>query len=329
MKIHALPCTTGPGAWTHQYDRLKELFQSSEPRLHSWVEDPHEADVIFLTNAHQKSGPTLEEHPFPRLYPEKCFLLSEQWEPPFLMAGIYANAPRTLWWRGRFRTGSYALHHPDFSNPFIEHYDYTAESGQCRADLLASFLGRNCHPVREHLFAQPFPSGLVWIEDTSNFNAFEHDQAGKLDSQRRYFEICLRSKFILCPRGAGPNSIRLFEALKLGIAPVIISDAWVPCEGPHWEKFALFVAERDLAKLESVLLAAEPTFQERGKLARRAHEEFFSPKAYFNYLVASAHSAIRSRIVPERLFISSWPVQRLWRRARGRSRRLARTRSTP
>lgn len=325
MKIHALPCASGPDAWTHQYDMLRQLFQSSQPRRHDWVDNPHEADLIFLTNAQQKTGPALETHPLPRLYPEKCFLLSEQWEPPFLMAGIYANAPRTMLGRGRFRTGSYALHHPDFKNPFIDRYDYAAESGLRRPDLLASFLGRNCHPVRERLFAMKFPSGKVLIEDTSNFDAFQHDHAGKTERQRHYFERCLRSKFILCPRGAGPNSIRLFEALKLGIAPVIISDDWVPCEGPEWKVFAIFVAERDLDRLEAVLLAAEPSYHQRGQLARLAHENFFSRKTYFNYLVASASSALASRVIPERLFISTWPVQRLWRRARGRSRRLVQT----
>ena len=37
--------------------------------------------------------------------------------------------------------------------------------------------------------------------------------------------------------------------VQLGIAPVIIADAWVPCEGPRWADFALFVPERELARL--------------------------------------------------------------------------------
>src|SRR5207249_1118844 len=118
--------------------------------------------------------------------------LSDQWEPPFLLAGIYANAPRTALWRGRFRTGSYALHHPDFRNAFIESYDYEKESAGRSPDLLASFLGRNCHPVRERLFAMNFPPHKILIEDTSTFNAFSHGAAEtKLAAQQRYFEICL------------------------------------------------------------------------------------------------------------------------------------------
>lgn len=320
MKIHAQPCATGPGSWTHQYDLLRRLHELSEPRLHDWTENPEAADLIFLTNAMQPAGSMLEDHPYPQRFPEKCFILSEQWEPPFLLAGIYANAPRSPFWRGRFRTASYALHHPDFRNRFIEEHSPEApRTGE--PDLLASFLGRNCHPVRERLFALPKHPG-IWIEDTSGYNAFTHDEAGRREQQRHYYDICLRSKFILCPRGAGPNSIRLFEALKLGIPPVIVSDAWVPCEGPRWDEFAVFIPEKDLALLPGVLERLEPTHWKRGELAQEAYRDYFAPGTYFNYLVNAALSAQTERIVPERWFVSLWPVQRLLRRARHRSLRL-------
>jgi hypothetical protein len=322
MKIHVQSCSTDPDAPTRQNHLLRQLFLTSAPRLHELTDSPEHADLIFLTDAQQQWGAMLEKHPFPWRYSEKCFALSDQWEPPFLLAGIYANAPRSTLWRGRFRTGSYALHHPDFRNTFIESFDYAAESGRRSPDLLASFLGRNCHPVRERLFALNLPPSKIQVEDTSNFNAFTHGTEGKLEKQRRYFDICLRSKLILCPRGAGPNSIRLFEALRLGIAPVIISDAWVRCEGPRWEEFALFLAEKDIGQIEALLDRAEPTYQQRGKLARQAYEDFFSPASYFNYLVGAAVSALSARIVPERLFVSLWPVQRLLRKARQRGRRL-------
>jgi len=176
--------------------------------LHRWVDDPEAADIVFLTNAQQPGGSALETHPLPRRYPEKCFLLSEQWEPPFLLAGIYANAPRTPGWRGRFRTASYALHHPDFRNPFVEAYDYPAEASRRAPNLLASFIGRNCHPVRARLLST-YLGPHILVRDSSQFNAFTHG-GDKSAAQRRYFEVCLRSKFMLCPRGAGPNSIRLF-----------------------------------------------------------------------------------------------------------------------
>jgi hypothetical protein len=322
MKIHAQPCATGPEAWTHQYDLLRQFFESSSPRLHEWTENADEADIIFLTNTLQRTGSAVEKHPLPRRYPEKCFILSEQWEPPFLLAGIYANAPRSALGRGRFRTGSYALYHPDFRNPFVEDCDYAADLADRRPDLLASFIGRDCHPVRKRLFALNFPADKILLEDSSTFDAFTHALENKRERQRHYFDVCRRSKFILCPRGAGPNSIRLFEALKLGLAPVIISDAWMPCEGPRWAEFALFLAEKDVARIPEILAQAEPTYRERGVRARQAYEDFFAPQSYFNYLVAAAASALSQRIIPERWFVALWPVQRLLRQAKLRGRRL-------
>jgi len=275
MKIYATPSATTPE--TVEYRMLRQLHESSTPRLHDWCDDPENADVIFLTNAQQQWGAVLEKNPLPRRFPEKCFALSEQWEPPFLLAGIYANAPRTAFGRGRFRTGSYALHHPDFHNAVIDVYDYEKKAGRRTPDLLASFLGRNCHPVREKLFALKLSDDKILVEDTSTFNAFNRQAEGKLEKQQRYVEICERSKFILCPRGVGPNSIRLFEALKLGIAPVIISDAWIRCEGPNWEEFAIFMAEKDVGQIEAILLQAEPDYIKKGKLARQAYDDFFSP----------------------------------------------------
>ncbi len=315
MKIFAAACAGGPDAWDHQLVALRRLYKQASSPIHTWVDSPEEADVIFLTNADQPHGNALVAHPLPRRFPEKCFHLSEQWQPPFLLAGIYANAPRTAFWRGRFRTGSYALHHPDFKNPFIENYTPDQTLPACERCWLFTFAGRDCHPVRRTLFDLETNASDIRILDTSSFDAFSHDPFGKEDAHRRYFDECLRSKFILCPRGAGPNSIRLFEALKLGIAPIIISDAWIPCEGPDWSSFAFFIAEKDIASLEPRVRAIEPEFEARGRLARQAYEAFFAPDRYFNYLVEAAASIRRARIVPERIFITLRPVASFLRRA--------------
>jgi Exostosin family len=44
----------------------------------------------------------------------------------------------------------------------------------------------------------------------------------------RYITVLQQSAFILCPIGKGPSSMRIFEAMRAGRAPVIISDAWDP-----------------------------------------------------------------------------------------------------
>ena len=63
-------------------------------------------------------------------------------------------------------------------------------------------------------------------------------------------------------------------------------------------------------------------YAERGRNARLAYENFFSPETYFNYLVDSAASALSSRVVPERLFITLWPAYRLLRGVKRRTKKL-------
>ena len=50
---------------------------------------------------------------------------------------------------------------------------------------------------------------------------------------------------MICPRGWGSSSIRLFEVMEMGRVPVIISDAWVN-EAPKWADFSVRVSEADV-----------------------------------------------------------------------------------
>ncbi|MEB3255347.1 MAG: exostosin family protein [Synechococcaceae cyanobacterium] len=65
---------------------------------------------------------------------------------------------------------------------------------------------------------------------------------------RSYADALAHSCFALCPSGAGPNSIRLWEALGFGAIPVILSDS-LRLPGPEaaWRQAALFVPERQTA----------------------------------------------------------------------------------
>lgn len=318
MRIFSTPCETGPDARTHADATLRELHAASMPRLHELVDRPDDADVILISNLPLEPDQlALRRHPlFPR-YLHKSFALWDAWNTPFLLPGVYANAARGTR-LGRFRSGSYALLHPNFKNPFVEAFENAPPAGRA-PDLLFSFLGRDCHPCRARLFKRRFRRRDVLVEDTSGFNTFTHDRAGKEEAQRRYLDIALRSKFVLCPRGVGPSSIRLFEALRLGIAPVIISDAWLPCAGPDWRRFAIFIPERDLNRVEEIVEAYEPRWREMGAAARRAHEEFFSRTAYFNFLVENVRSIARSRVVPERWLAATWPLQVNLHQRRARS----------
>ena len=248
MRIHA-PANPVTGA-PHP---LRRLFELAAPRIHRWTEDPAAADLIFLAPGSSADGDALTAPPLAR----KCVVLAAGWEPPFRLA-----SPETH-------------DEPDRANPLVEAHD-PATTVSRRPDLLASFVGD--HP-RDELH-----DGLFALAKDRRIRL---ESRAKVDPQRRFYDLSLRSKFILCPRGTAAHPASLLAAMKLGIAPVILSDDWVPLPGPHWEEFAVFVSEDDVSRLPAILAGVESTHWLRGEMAQEAYRDFFSPPTYFNHLVAS------------------------------------------
>eukprot|EP00897_Mesotaenium_endlicherianum_P002125 jgi/Mesen1/1940/ME000146S01018 len=75
-----------------------------------------------------------------------------------------------------------------------------------------------------------------------------------------YYEDMQRSIFCLCPLGWAPWSPRIVESLVFGCIPVIIADDIVlPFEDViPWSEIAVFVPEKDVPQLDSILAAVGP-----------------------------------------------------------------------
>jgi hypothetical protein len=57
------------------------------------------------------------------------------------------------------------------------------------------------------------------------FNAaLTDDDRARMNSETRYVESIRNSRFVLCPRGGAPNSIRFFETLAVANIPIYIGD---------------------------------------------------------------------------------------------------------
>lgn len=79
-----------------------------------------------------------------------------------------------------------------------------------KQDLLASFIGRETHPLRKKVLALDGKEGYYISQKPHNMSDYTWYMA--------------RSKFTLAPRGFGPTSFRLCEAIQAGSIPVYISD---------------------------------------------------------------------------------------------------------
>nr|XP_027190894.1 probable glycosyltransferase At5g03795 isoform X2 [Cicer arietinum] len=79
----------------------------------------------------------------------------------------------------------------------------------------------------------------------------------KSKGNRNYIQYMKRSKYCVCPKGYEVNSPRVVEAIVYECVPVIISDDFVPpfFEVLNWESFAVFVLEKDIPNLKSILVS--------------------------------------------------------------------------
>jgi hypothetical protein len=305
---------------------VRTYFPHGDPHF-ALTESPAEADVILIGNLRDENDyAKLRANVLIRAFPQKCVVLYDGDHVPRFCQGILTSLTHSRFNFGRFRSGSYFLFHPDFKNPFVERWyagRHTRVTPPPPKEYLACFSGRACVPVRSRLFALKWQRDDVFIRDTTHsFDNFTHHPLGKGTAQESYFNIALRSKFMLCPRGDGAASIRFFEAMQLGIAPVLISDDWVLPEGPVWSRCMLRVREDALDTLEEVLVRNEDRAAAIGAEAQRAYETFFDGRAYVRYLLDAARSIQRERtFVPERCFHLAWRPTQIAQRFAMRVRR--------
>jgi Exostosin family len=155
-------------------------------------------------------------------------------------------------------------------------------SKDAEPEFLFSFLGRVAtHPVRRKIRSLDSASTpcLDAADGPKRFPCFDYSKT--------YAQLLGRSRFILCPRGFGASSIRMFEAMSFGRVPVIISDAWQPPPGIPWREFSVVIPESDVSGIPVVLERLESKAQPMGQLARQVFDAHFAPGIFFDRLLVT------------------------------------------
>ena len=277
---------------------LREAEESARRdrfQIHSLVDDPEAADLIIFVEFYGGGWyfERVRSHRLVQQYREKCFLFcANPFVIPFL-PGVYAGVEKR-WASSRTRPGFYLGR---TQNAFTT---YTPADHDL--PYLFSFMGsvRNA-TVREKLATLRHPRSF-FQNTTNDFDRIlnrKMDRQERMDYDRRYAELTKASKFILCPRGLSASSIRLFETMRMGRTPVILSDAWVPPIGPCWEEFSIQVPERDFARIPVLLEQRESEAVEMGERARAAWNDWFSEEVLFHRLVELCLDIRDKRTVPE------------------------------
>jgi len=160
------------------------------------------------------------------------------------------------------------------------------------AVMLTSFVGDlSTNRIRKRLM--DLCRGMDWLAEATP-SRWPTEPVARAHYRDHYFETIANSRFVLCPRGVSPSTIRVFEVMRAGRVPVIISDAFVPPGSCDWREFAIFVAEKKIASIPTVLKLADSRFESMAVRARQAWESYFGPDAVGGHLVSTANQLVRS-----------------------------------
>jgi len=98
----------------------------------------------------------------------------------------------------------------------------------------------------------------------------------KENEYQTYLSSALASKFLLCPRGYGLNSFRLYEAFQLGCVPVVISDEnFLPWSDElNWNEFSVITntCENLYFKLENI---SDTDYNKLLEVGQRLFQDYF------------------------------------------------------
>jgi len=259
---------------------LRRLAEADRHGVHSVSLDPEDADIILFTECHLIPDWRLRvilDSPLVRRFHEKCYVYDERDRPWCALPGVFVSMPKQDFREAFQRSWGYC----GIEEPFVR-LGLARPPGD-DPDLLVSFAGTRSHRSRSPLYGLRHERAV--IEETIGFVFFDPKSVGFAERRARFAELLYRSKFVLCPRGRGTSSIRLYETMAAGRAPVIVADDWVPPVGPEWDAFAVRWPERGADRLIAHLETIEGDAERMGAAAYGAYLEFFAADTVFHRLI--------------------------------------------
>jgi len=291
---------------TEVLDLLQQRARSTREG-HVLVDDPASADLILLLGNYAERPRLLLDHPVYREYSGKCAVYNDDDIYIPLLPGVYASAVRGFSSAvGRVFSYAHVSRNGRYTNPYVQGGAKTSK------DIFFSFVGGSTSLVRKRLFNLGFERKDILIRNTSTYYHWDDTQADRSLRQREYADVLLRSHFVLCPRGAGSSSIRLFESMLAGSAPVLIADDYLLPPNVDWDSFLLKIPESRINRIEEFL---EPHLASAELLGKRAQEAYlgeYGPDVEFDRIVDLCHRARRHKGIPETMFrmLRPWMIAR-------------------
>ena len=252
-------------------------METHPPRFCKLTERLEDADIVlFVENGYFGLSSILDFYAIRNgnCHAQYYFFSEGDWPFPFL-PGLYCSLSRRLPWAFSW---AYLL---DDMQP----YDF----GESKASYLFSFIGRlRTHPARRGI-CDLDSARTPCIDVASGPQRFDG-----WNYRTTYWRLLSESLFVLCPRGFGASSIRIFETMRAGRVPVIISNAWIEPPVGEWSRFSLRVPEHLIEQVPEICERHLDAAGAMGALARRTFDEFFSPTRFLDSAIGFLRTAAGS-----------------------------------
>jgi hypothetical protein len=94
-----------------------------------------------------------------------------------------------------------------------------------------------------------------------------------------------KAVFCICPCGAGVSSFRMYEAMRSGCIPVIVSDHWVPSLPIDWNQFSIRIREDQVHEIPRLLREKSKHASQLRENLRAVVETYLADQVIFDYQV--------------------------------------------
>lgn len=273
ISIH-LTTTAQQNEWNHHgrdnFNRVVRASQCSASKKHITTNSLADADIILFVGSRCIYHSDIITSDIYKQYANKCLIFDFFDITIPRLPGIYATIPHYLHQFPIYEYGFYIQSFDDWA--FVDRVEFS------KCQYLFSFIG-SC---------TTHPKTRLKILELSHPQAYLKDASIEKIDYHKYAEILNLSKFVLCPRGIGPSSIRIFEAMRQGRVPVIISDEWLAPLGIEWDKFSIRVPEDRISSIPDLLTQMEDKAEEMGKIALECWQNNFSVEHSFDWIAEAA-----------------------------------------
>jgi len=252
-----------------------DIFQS-----HTLVGSPEAADIIVFMGSFEPNYSDITSSKVYKKFKDRSVLLDIKDQGIPFIPGLYSCLENTIYNKNLpfLKSGFYLR--------VTENISMELPSNLNNAKYLYSFMGNALnHQVRQKVMSLSDERALLIDSSGDSHQQCDGVDGVNFDRGMRYQNAIEASKFILCPRGIGVSSWRIFETMRAGRVPVIISDGWVPPDGPDWNACCIRVKESEIDSLPCLLRDMEFKSPELGKQARDAWLRYYSEGVVFNTLI--------------------------------------------